>query len=579
MSFSVPRSDRRTSGVGDFEQTDVARNIGSLLRFGKVQTVDYAQRLCRVELNNGLVTDLLPWLTIKGGGDVFWNAPSVDETVLLLSPSGELNNAVVLPALQHHTNGTWPYNFSDLSFEWGGLGEPRDALWRWLFKDGALLENDPERHQFRIEQVQSRVRGQEIAHLQSDKLVYIDGDVEGCVVHVKAPFIKLEGDVQITGQLLQGGRIVGTEPDGEGLKELQLVGDPIKLNGGGGPLGIAASLIGTLAAGGFALGGLGSALSSFGNIGNALSGLATNVLGSTGMGSLLSSLPISGIGSALSVTGALPVLGELMNGLGFTGAQNIVGGALTLVNGVTSGSGLKLDGVFQGLSSVTDAINTAFPNAGLGGLSDITALGSMATSLTSGNITINNVMDVLNGTIEVTGFTPPAGVDQALNIAMTATNTILDGNGNTVAGPQLMGNAMDVVMGGLRDTISEVTDEQLADRLIELGLATAYEGLKEGEVNAGEMIGHFIGNGSVSVEQVLDMAGVFMNGADPAVTAAGVAAGTAAAEVFFEQFNREQYRPSAITPRDTSDKAGSETDPRVTQNPDYWSTEYDSTFT
>ena len=78
---------------------------------------------------------------------------------------------MVLPALQHHTNGTWPYNFSDLSFEWGGLGEPRDALWRWLFKDGALLENDPERHQFRVEQVQSRVRGQEIAHLQSDKLL------------------------------------------------------------------------------------------------------------------------------------------------------------------------------------------------------------------------------------------------------------------------------------------------------------------------------------------------------------------------------------------------------------------------
>ena len=193
MSFSVPRSDRRTSGVGDFESTDVARNIGSLLRFGKVQSVDYAQRLCRVELNNGLVTDSLPWLTIKGGGDVFWNAPSVDETVLLLSPSGELNNAVVLPALQHHTNGTWPYNFSDLAFEWGGLGEPRDALWRWLFKDGALLENDPERHQFRVEQVQSRVRGQEIAHLQSDKLVFIDGDTDGCVVHVKAPFIKLEG--------------------------------------------------------------------------------------------------------------------------------------------------------------------------------------------------------------------------------------------------------------------------------------------------------------------------------------------------------------------------------------------------
>ena len=76
--------------------------------------------------------------------------------------------------------------------------------------------------------------------------------------------IKLEGDVQITGQLLQGGRIVGTEPDGNGLKELVLVGDPIKLNGGGGILGLAASLVGTLAAGGFSLGTLGASLTGFG---------------------------------------------------------------------------------------------------------------------------------------------------------------------------------------------------------------------------------------------------------------------------------------------------------------------------
>ena len=300
---------------------------------------------------------------------------------------------------------------------------------------------------------------------------------------------------------------------------------------------------------------------SFGNIGNALSGLATNVLGSTGMGTLLSSLPISSIGSALSVTGALPVLGEVMNGLGFTGAQNIVGGVTTLVSGVTSGSGLDLTSAFQGLSSVTDALDSVFPDLGLDGLDDFTALGSMAATLTSGDLTINNIMDVVDGTIAVTGFTPPAGVDQALNFALSATDAIDDGNGNTVAGLDLMSNAMDVVMGGLRDSISSVTDDQLADKMLELGLTSAYDALVEGEVNAGEMIGSFIADGSVSVEQVLDMAGVFMNSADLAVTAGAVAAATAQPEVFFEQFNREEYRPSAVTPRDTSDKAGAKPTP------------------
>ena len=580
MSFSVPRSSRRTSGVGEFDQTEAARNISSLLRFGKVKTVDYERRLCSVEINEQLVTDDLPWISARSGGNAFWNAPSVDETVLILCPSGELNNAVVMPALQHAGNGTWPFNFSDLQFEWGGLGDPRDAVWRWLFQDGALLENDPERHQLRTEQVQNRHRGQEILHLQSDKLIYVDGDVEGCVVHVKAPIIKLEGDVQITGQLLQGGRIVGTEPDGMGLKELQLVGDPIKLNGGGGVLGIAAGLIGTVAGGGFSLGGLGSALSGFGDIGGALSGLAGNVLGSTGMGSLLSSLPVSGIGSALSVTGTLPVLGELMNGLGFAGSfLEDATGAANLVLEITSGSGLDLTSSFTGLSSVSNALNSAFPNAGLSGLTDLTALSGIATSITSGSLTINDVMSVVEGTLAVTGFTPPAGVENALNIALAATDVITDDDGNIVQGPQLLGNAADVVMSGLRDPISQVTDEQIADRIVATGLATAYDGLKEGGVNGGQMIGSFLQNGSVTLEQVLDMTGVFKNGNDPGETPMAMGPEQQAARTFWEHFNRADFKPDALTPRNMSDASMSETDPRVTQQPAFWETIYDGSQT
>ena len=585
MSFAVPRSNRQTSGVGDYEHTDTARNIGSLLRFGIVESVDYERRLCRVRLNNDLVTDDIPWITVCAGGSVFWNAPSVDETLLLLSPSGELNNSVALPALQSNPNGTWPFKFSDLEFEWGGLGSPRTALWRWLFSDGAILENDAQLNQFRIEQTQTRFMGQEILHGKSKKYIYLECDEEDDdgepvgVVHVKSPMIKLEGDVQITGQLLQGGRIVGTEPDGNGLKELQLVGDPIKLNGGGGVLGLAASLIGTLAAGGFSLGTLGSALGSFGNIGQALSGLAGNILGSTGMGSLLSSLPVSGIGSALSVTGALPVLGEVFNSLGFTGATNIVQGAVSLVSGVTSGSGLKLTGpgaVFNGLTAVTDALGTAFPNVpGLSGLTDNTALGAISNVITSGSLTINDVMDVVSGGIEVAGFTPPPGVSSALNVAMAATNVITDGSGNTVAGPQLLDNAAEVVMGGLRDTTNNLTDSQIANKIVEQGLASVYDGLKEGDVNGGQMIGSFISNGDITLEQVLDMGGVFLGSADASATQAGHGE-PAADDEFFEHFDRA--RPGEFQQRDTSDRAMSATDPRVTQSPDKWGEE-DFTYT
>ena len=580
MGFAVPRSNRQTSGVGDYELTDTARNIGSLLRFGTIHSVNYEARLCRVQLNNDVVTDEIPWITITAGGSVFWNAPSVEETVLLLSPSGELNNSVCLPALQMNPRGTWPFKFSDLEFEWGGLGEPRTALWRWLFADGAILENDAQLNQFRVEQNQTRLMGREILHGKSKKYVYIECDEEDDngdpvgVVHIKAPMIKLEGDVQITGQLLQGGRIVGTEPDGNGLKELVLVGDPIKLNGGGGILGLAASLVGTLAAGGFSLGTLGASLTGFGNIGQALSGLS-GILGQTGMGSLLSSLPISGIGSALEVTGALPVLGELFDGLGFSGITNLAGGAVQLVSGVTSGSGLDLTKAFTGLAGVTDALDSVFPDIGLDGLDDLTALGGIAGAITGGDLTINDVMSVVDGTIAVTGFTPPAGVSSALNLAMAATDAIVDDNGNTVAGPQLLDNAADLVMGGLRGAANNLTDSQIADKIIEQGLATVYDGLKEGDVDGGSLIGSFIANGDVTLEQVLDMGGVFLGGADASAQQAG-SSEPAAEQEFFEHFDRA--RPGEFAQRDTSDRAMSGTDPRVTQSPNKWG-DLDFTFT
>jgi phage baseplate assembly protein gpV len=581
MGFAVPRSNRQTSGVGDYELTDTARNIGSLLRFGTIHSVNYEARLCRVQLNNNVVTDEIPWITITAGGSVFWNAPSVEETVLLLSPSGELNNSVCLPALQRNPSGTWPFKFSDLEFEWGGLGEPRTALWRWLFADGAILENDAELNQFRVEQNQTRLMGREILHGKSKKYIYIECDEEDDsgdpvgVVHIKSPMIKLEGDVQITGQLLQGGRIVGTEPSGNGLKELVLVGDPIKLNGSGGVLGIASSLVGTLAGGGFSLGTLGASLSNFGNIGQSLGGLS-GILGQSGMGSLISSLPISGIGSALEVTGTLPVLGELMNGLGFAGSfLEDATGAANLVLGITSGSGLDLTSSFTGLTSVSNALNSAFPNAGLSGLTDLTALGGIATSITSGNLTINDVMSVVDGTMAVTGFTPPAGVSSALNIALAATDVITDEDGNIVQGPQLLDNAAATVMTGLRGASNNLTDDQIADKIIEQGLATVYEGLREGDVDGGALIGSFIQNGDVTLEQVLDMGGVFVGATDASAQQAG-SSEPAAEQEFFEHFDRA--RPGEFAQRDTTDRAMSGTDPRVTQSPNKWG-DLDFTFT
>ena len=570
MSFSVPRSSRRTSGVGDFELTDTARNIGSLLRFGQVLSVNFETRTCRVQFSESLRTDDLPWLTLRAGGNAFWAAPSIDETVLVLSPSGELNNAVVLPALQTNENGTWPFNFSDLEFQWGGLGEPREGLWRWLFSDGAILENDPAKNQFRIEQQLTRLQGAELMHLRSEKFIYIEADQEQGIVHIKAPMIKLDGDVHITGQLMQTGRIIGVESDGEGLKSLDLMGDPINLNGGGGVLGILAGLLGAVSGGALSLGQLGSIMSGGANgLLGGLQNLANGVLNGAGIQNLLTAaggLNISGIGAAMNVVGGLPVLGEVMNGLGFVGSV-LQGPTGTALSALTSGSGLNLAGAFQGLSGLTGAIGDHFNIPALSNLSDLTALPALESIISGGQLTINDVMDVASGAAGA--FGAPVDVTNAIGFASSAAATVAgtdpnDGSAIFEAGLTLFQNGGGAIMDGLLGNNSRVSAEQIAHKISELNLASTLDSLEAAGVNGGQAIGSLISSGAITLEQVLDLNSVFQGGPDAVATAAQ-AMDLGKTQKFFDTF--ERAAPGETPARDMSSKRGSDSDPKEQQPP------------
>jgi phage baseplate assembly protein V len=77
---------------------DHARRIESLIRLGTVAAVDYLRALCRVK-SGDLTTDWLPWLTPRAGLTRTWDPPTIGEQVLVLSPSGEPANGIVLPGI------------------------------------------------------------------------------------------------------------------------------------------------------------------------------------------------------------------------------------------------------------------------------------------------------------------------------------------------------------------------------------------------------------------------------------------------------------------------------------------------
>jgi len=78
-----------------FEQAELDRRLANLIRLGRIAQADYAGAKVRVNIGD-ILTGWLPWLTGRASSDKSWHAPEVGEQVLVLSPSGEFNQGVVL---------------------------------------------------------------------------------------------------------------------------------------------------------------------------------------------------------------------------------------------------------------------------------------------------------------------------------------------------------------------------------------------------------------------------------------------------------------------------------------------------
>ena len=115
---------------------ELARRLANVVRPGVVAEVDYRGELVRVKFaeEDAALTAWLPWLTSRAGCDASWWAPEIGEQVLLLSPSGDLANAVAMPAL-YSTSHPAP------------SGDPDKHLVR--YSDGAEIEYDRANHVLR----------------------------------------------------------------------------------------------------------------------------------------------------------------------------------------------------------------------------------------------------------------------------------------------------------------------------------------------------------------------------------------------------------------------------------------------
>ncbi|MEO0681032.1 MAG: phage baseplate assembly protein V [Pseudomonadota bacterium] len=85
------------------EIAELKRRLDNLVQIGVIAEVqpDVARAVARI---GARVTQPLQWLTQRAGADKDWWAPSLGEQVLVLSPGGDPEQAVILPAIYSDAN-------------------------------------------------------------------------------------------------------------------------------------------------------------------------------------------------------------------------------------------------------------------------------------------------------------------------------------------------------------------------------------------------------------------------------------------------------------------------------------------
>ena len=134
---------------------ELLRLITNLIRIGTIEKIDV--ELARVRIKSGEnLTGWLPWITQRAGSTKDWNPPTLGEQIVLLSPFGDLAQAIVLGSLYSDENPA-PKNSTD--------------LYHITMPDGTFLTYNHIEHLLLVE-----VLGNTQLHITGNTQITIDGD-------------------------------------------------------------------------------------------------------------------------------------------------------------------------------------------------------------------------------------------------------------------------------------------------------------------------------------------------------------------------------------------------------------------
>jgi phage baseplate assembly protein V len=187
---------------------------GSTVRLGVVAEADYARARVRVRISGGAagadalvsalisgedgtsgeaVTGWLPWATWAAGHLRVWSPPAEGEQCLVLAPSGDLAQAVAVPAA-FQQRGAFPAPASD----------PKLTLLKW--EDEAYLSYQYEKHELIVYVPDNLIKiecdGDGKIEILARKLIKIQCDENIEIIAGKDITMQAGGDVVVTGNTI-----------------------------------------------------------------------------------------------------------------------------------------------------------------------------------------------------------------------------------------------------------------------------------------------------------------------------------------------------------------------------------------
>lgn len=163
--------------------SELERRIANIIRVGVVAELDESGARVKVRIGE-ILTAPLPWLTSRAGPDRTYWAPEPGEQVLLLSPSGDLAQAVVLPSIYQEASPA-----------------PADlkTVHRTVYADGTKTEYDRKNHVLTVDCV-----GSVVVKGATTLLCDFGGDItlkSGTQVTIDAPDSTVTGTLTVQGLL------------------------------------------------------------------------------------------------------------------------------------------------------------------------------------------------------------------------------------------------------------------------------------------------------------------------------------------------------------------------------------------